>query len=134
MRGFTILTLVTSFLLAGAAWAKPPLRDVDKIDDGILYIAIANEIRNECNSITARMFRALSTIRGLEAHAKSLGYSDQEIETYIDSKAEKARMRRRGEAYLADNGVSYAKPETFCALGRAEIERNSAIGVLLRAR
>ncbi|MEX0311253.1 MAG: DUF5333 family protein, partial [Tateyamaria sp.] len=62
-----------------------------------------------------------------------LGYSDKEIRAYVDSDAEKDRMRAKGEAYLAQHGVSYDNPNSFCTLGQREIERNSAIGVYLRA-
>ncbi|MEY8838017.1 DUF5333 domain-containing protein, partial [Cribrihabitans sp. XS_ASV171] len=99
----------------------------------LYYIAVAKEIDDYCAEIDGRRLKALGVIWGLKSKANEMGYSDSEIRAYIDSDAEKARMRARGEAYLAANGVSYEKPETFCALGRAEIERNSAIGVYLRA-
>ena len=41
-------------------------------------------------------------------------------------------MRARGEAYVQAQGVDMAKPADWCALGRAEIARNSRIGTLLR--
>ena len=40
----------------------------------------------------------------------------------------------KGEAYLSANGVSYSKPESFCALGKKEIARSSAIGIYLKAK
>lgn len=132
-RNLTFALAITGLMAGSAAAAKPPLRDVAEIDNGVFYIAVANEIRDYCGSISARMFRALSTINQLKSRANSLGYSDDEIQAYLDSDAEKARMRAKGNAFLASRGVTYDKPETFCALGRAEIERNSAIGVLLRA-
>ncbi len=69
----------------------------------------------------------------LKSRANALGYSDAEIRAYIESDAEKARMRAKGEAFLSQNGVRYGQPETFCAFGRSEIQKNSAIGALLRA-
>ncbi|MCA0870198.1 DUF5333 domain-containing protein [Seohaeicola saemankumensis] len=125
---------VTIGLSAGAVSAKSPLRDVAKVDDALLYIAIANEIDERCDSIAGRRLKAIRLLWDLKDHANDLGYSDAEIRSFVESDSEKARMRKRGEAYLAANGASYDKPETFCALGRAEIARNSAIGVLLRAK
>ena len=69
----------------------------------------------------------------LRSKAHDLGYTDSEIRAYVDSDAEKDRMRARGEAYLATNGVTYDNPNSFCTLGQDEIKRNSAIGVYLRA-
>jgi hypothetical protein len=34
--------------------------------------------------------------------------------------------------YLAEAGVQSGAPETYCLLGRAEIEKGSQIGALLR--
>ncbi len=116
------------------AMAKPPLREVSEIDDTLYYIAIANEIDKYCDQVSGRRFKAIGTMWRLRARANDLGYSDDEIRAYVESDAEKARMRAKGEGYLAAHGVSYQQPETFCALGRAEIARNSAIGVYLRAK
>lgn len=131
-----ILTMVTAVTLAVAtlAEARSPLRDVKEINDGLFVVAVADQIRKECRSISARMLRALSYINALENRAQELGYSKQEIKAYVESKEEKARMRARGEAYLKANGASYADPETFCTLGRAEIAKGSRIGQLLRAK
>lgn len=116
-----------------AAAPKPPLRDVKKVDDTLLQIAIANEIDKYCDRLDGRRLKAIGIMWGLRAHANGLGYSDGEIRAYVESDFERKRMRALGEAYLAQNGVTYEKPESFCALGRAEMDRNSAIGVLLRA-
>ncbi len=115
------------------AEAKPPLRDVKEIDNELYYIAIANEISEYCPSISGRRLKAIGVMWDLRSRANKLGYSDSEIRAYVDSDAEKDRMRAKGEAYLAQNGVSYENPNSFCTLGRKEIERNSAIGVYLRA-
>lgn len=116
-----------------AAKAKPPLRDVEEIDNELFYIAVANEIDEQCSSISGRRLKAIGVMWNLKSRANSLGYSDADIRAYIGSDAEKARMRAKGEAYIEAFGVTYDKPETFCALGRREIDRNSAIGVYLRA-
>lgn len=116
-----------------AADAKPPLREVKEIDNELYYIAIANEITEYCPTISGRRLKAIGVMWGLRSKANGLGYSDSEIRDYVESDKEKMRMRAKGEKYLAQNGVSYENTETFCALGRKEIERNSAIGVYLRA-
>ncbi len=116
------------------AAAKTPLRDVAEIENPLFAVAVAKEVADHCDSIGARYLKGLGELRRLQARANELGYSDKEIRAHVESKAEKARMRAKGERLLAQNGVSYDQPETFCAYGRAEIKNNSAIGVLLRAK
>ena len=117
-----------------SAVAKPPLRDVPEIEAPLFAVAVAKEVADHCDSIGARLLKGIGELRRLRAKANALGYSDTEIRAYIESDTEKARMRAKGEQLLLQSGVSYENPETFCAFGRAEIEKNSAIGVLLRAK
>ncbi|MFV1548053.1 DUF5333 domain-containing protein [Phaeobacter sp. JH209C] len=125
-------------LLPSMGAAKPSLRDVQEIEDPLFAVALAKEVSDHCDAITARYFKGLTELRRLRARANALGYTDTEIRAYIGSDEEKARMRAKGERFLAQNGVSYEKSyektETFCTFGRAEIKKNSAIGVLLRAK
>ena len=133
---YAVIAAVAALPLAlpTTAQAKPPLREVSEIDNELYYIAIANEIAEICDSINGRRMKAIGVMWGLRSKANKLGYSDDEIRAYVESDTEKARMRKKGEAYLAANGAKYGQPETFCALGRAEINKNSAIGVYLRAK
>ena len=101
------IALATLMAVPVAAEAKPPLRDVKEIDNELYYIAIANEISEYCPSISGRRMKAIGVIWGLKSKANKLGYSDKEIRAYVDSDAEKARMRSMGEAYLAQHGVTY---------------------------
>jgi len=134
MRNLTVVFVALLMaVVAPAVSAKPSLRDVKQIDDGLFALAIANEIRENCGSVSARMIKAYSFLKSLESQAKSMGYSDAEIRAHIKSDAEKARMRQIGEAYLTENGVTRSNPETFCVLGRSEIQKSSQIGALLRA-
>lgn len=135
MRTMMIAGLVATTLMSstGIAQAKRPLEEVTSVTDGLLWIGVADEIRNICPSISARMFRALNRINGIHNEAKSLGYSKDEIDNFRKSEANKAELRRRGEAYLAAQGVKFDDPETYCAVGRAEIAKSSQIGTLLRA-
>lgn len=134
MHILTSLTLAVSLTLASAADARADLRSERDINDGLLAIGIADEIRKNCGTISARMIKAYRYMKTLESTAKTRGYSDAEIEAYVTSNAEKAKMRSRGEAYLKANGVVRANPETFCDLGHAEIASNSRIGALLKAK
>ncbi|MQQ07561.1 hypothetical protein GFB49_03760 [Epibacterium sp. SM1979] len=135
MRIFSVLlAAAVAVLTPQIASARPSLRDVAEIENPLFAVAVAKEVADHCDSIGPRYMKGLGELRRLKARANELGYSDKEIRAYVDSKSEKARMRAKGERLLAQNGVSYDKPETFCAYGRAEIKNNSAIGVLLRAK
>lgn len=133
MKLVTTMVVIAGFA-ANMAAAKPHLRDVAEIDDPLYYALVAYEISENCAELSARKLKGLNDAWALARKAKSLGYSSGEIKAYIKSDEEKARMRSRGEAYFKSKGVSYDAPQTLCALGRAEIKRNSAIGVYLRAK
>ncbi|WP_390914365.1 DUF5333 family protein [Pseudosulfitobacter sp. SM2401] len=127
-----MMTAAAAAVLATSVQAKPNLRDVSAIDDGLLAVALANEIRNKCANISPRMLKALRFVNGLRDKARNMGYSDTEIDAYRKSDVEKERLKAKGYAYLEANGVINGQPETYCALGRAEIEKSSQIGALLK--
>ncbi|MGB7242159.1 MAG: DUF5333 domain-containing protein [Sulfitobacter sp.] len=133
MRNVMSVTVILA-LMALPVLAKPALRDVAVIDNGLLAVGVADRIRKNCPDISARMFKALRYVRSLEAQARAMGYSKDEIRAYTDSNAEKARMKARGAAYFKANGVIEGDAQTYCTLGRAEIEKSSQIGALLRVK
>ena len=129
------LTLVLAIAApVSAADAKPHLRDVPEIENTLFTVAIANEVDKRCDSISGRRLKGYNILFQLRRRANQLGYSDAEIRAYVESDAEKDRMRAKGYKYLGAHGVDKNNPETFCAFGRAEIAKSSAIGALLKAR
>ncbi|MFK7838171.1 MAG: DUF5333 domain-containing protein [Sulfitobacter sp.] len=130
--------LLAASLIAGLAGqpalAKPPLRDVAAIDDALFDLGIANIVRKECPTIKARMIKAVRYVKGLERKARDLGYSEDEIEAYIDSDAEKNRLRAKAATFFEAKGVDTSSPQSYCALGLQEIQKSSRIGSLLRAK
>ena len=128
----TMIMAFTLAMFAGAVSAKPPLRDVPEIDGTILAVGIADEIRKNCPDISARLFRALNVINSLKGTARDLGYSEAEIDAYRKSDAEKARLKATRDEYLTAGGVRTDAPDTYCQLGRTEIEKGGQIGALLR--
>lgn len=119
---------------AGAASALPPLSQHSEINEGLLAIGIADEVRKRCDRIAPRYVAAFNYLRSLQRKAGDLGYSDAEIDNYVNSDAEKAKMRARGEAVLAAAGVRKDTPDTYCTYGLAEIKKGSLIGSFLRAK
>lgn len=131
----TVMILLTAAALAipqGAA-AKPSLREVKPIDDGLFAIGLADQIRKNCPEISARVLPALGALQALQSKARDLGYTQEEIDAHVASDVEKDRLRARGAQYLASKDLQ-ADQAGYCALGRAEIDRNSTVGVLLRAK
>ncbi len=129
-----ILPVAVFVLMAGGVAAKQPLRDVKIIDDAVFDVAVADQIRKKCPDIAPRLVQAFSLYRATRKQARDLGYSDEEIEAYGESEAEKARMRAKGEEYMRTNGVVTSDPQSYCALGRKEIQKMSRIGSLLREK
>lgn len=127
-----IAFLLFSFATGTAALAKPPLREVAAIDDAVMAVAIADEIRKSCDGISPRLIRAYSALNNLKAMAQARGYSAEEVEAYVTSKDEKARMKAKAEAFLQSNGVSPGDRSALCAFGRDQISAQSEIGKLLR--
>ncbi|SHH25905.1 DUF5333 domain-containing protein [Marivita hallyeonensis] len=131
MRLLTTVILAAG-LAATSAAAKPPLRDIAEIDDTIMVVAIADEIRKSCDDISPRLMRAYSTLSGLKALAREKGYSEEEVEDYVTSKSEKARMRAKAESFLAAQGVAVDDKAALCRFGKAQIQSQTKIGQLLK--
>ncbi|WP_425039557.1 DUF5333 domain-containing protein [Primorskyibacter sp. S187A] len=123
-----------SFAMATPVLALPPLSDVAEINDGLRSVKIADEIRSHCGSISARMLVAWSTLDGLKRRARNLGYSAEQIEDFVKSKADRKRLEGEADAYMAARGVTRGDDQSYCALGRAEIQSGTPIGALLRER
>lgn len=131
MRSLMITAMIV-IGMAGSAVAKPSLRDVPEIDNGLFAVGLADQIRKSCPRISPRLLRAVSYLRELQNMALSMGYTEAQITEHIESDVEKNRLRRRGATYMKSLGFSQNEAG-YCALGFHEIERNSTVGVLLRA-
>ncbi|MEX0281665.1 MAG: DUF5333 domain-containing protein [Arenibacterium sp.] len=131
---FAVVLFAVFCVSSVTAQSKPALRDVPEVENVLFAVALADAVRDHCASIDARMLKALGLLRRTRSLANEMGYSDAEIRAHVESDVEKARMRAKGEAFLAQRGVRLSESETVCTFGRAEIAKNSAIGALLKAR
>ena len=123
------------FITAAApAVALAPLHQNPTVVNGFYNIGLADEVRKNCDQIEARMFRAFSYIKSIERFARKAGYSNDQIDEFVDNKEEKERLRARIRADLAERGASPKTPEGYCTVGREEIAKGSAAGRLLRAK
>ena len=134
MRLKTTATLIGLILplTATASAAKTPLREVAAIDNQMFAVAMAIEISDNCTDIRPRTVKGLAFLWDLAGQAKSMGYTEAEIDAYRKSDAEKARMRARGEAYMRDKGLDPKKKEDLGKLGRMEMAASSQIGSFLK--
>ncbi len=117
--------------LPAMAQTQPPLSQNKFVNDSLRAAAIGDTIRRNCPSISARFFVALRKVRELERYARSLGYTDEQIQAFIRSPEDRARLQREARDYMLQNGVVEGEKETYCALGRAEIASKSLIGQLI---
>lgn len=136
MRPLThlIAAIATTAALASPVAAQSGLANEAAINDKLFVFAMANEMRKACDDISPRMMRAISFRNNLFSEARAKGYTNAEIDAYIDNKAEQAKMKARGNRYLAQFGASLSDKPSLCRVGREEIAKRSQIGVLLRAR
>jgi len=132
MTGTGLAALAVAALVPAASAAS--LSQETDINDALFEIAVANEIRKECDSISPRLFTAIGRMNDLKAEARRRGYSDAEIDAYVNDKTEKRKMRERRNAYIRAQGAVPDDGPSLCALGRTEISKRSRIGSLLRAR
>ena len=119
-------------VLGGALAAKPALKDVEYVREGIITAGMAIEIGDICPNVSVRLIRGYSFLNGLKAHARSLGYTNDEIDAYTGDDAEEERLKVVARARLADMGAVSGQPETYCTVGRTEIAAGSQLGRLLR--
>jgi len=124
--------LALALLLATPLAARPPLKDVPEVFDRVLTGAIVNEIFTKCDSIGPRKLKATLFVLGTVNYAKKLGYTMDDMEELRSDPAQAKRLDRAVDAYLRANGVNKKKPETYCALGEAEMEKKSLIGSFLK--
>ncbi len=128
-----IMMALTAWLLAGVGQteALPPLVENERVAGEFLAVAVGDEIRKNCSSVSPRIFTVLKKAKALESYALSLGYTKDDIEAMRKNPENKERLRSLRDAYLAENGVVAGDEESYCRLGRREIENETLIGSLL---
>jgi len=102
--------------------------------DGLFAVALADQIRENCDTIQARSLRATAFIYDLYSTARGYGFSRAEIRAFQVDDGTAERMRAQVHDYFDENGVREDAPETYCVLGLAEIAAETSAGTLLRAR
>lgn len=124
--------LALALLMPAAALAEvPPLGQVPRVAEGLIATAIAYEIGERCDSLDGRRLAGLGFLLSLQAHARSVGFSQDEIDAYVDDDAEKDRLEAIARERLRGMGAVEGDGESYCAAGRAEIAAGTQVGRLL---
>lgn len=136
MKTLTMKTLIsvslTAAVLAGPAAALEPLSGEKYINDRLIAARIADKIRRGCDNIDGRIVYAWGQARALKKYAETKGYSKAQIDAFLDSDKDKARIYGVADDYLRRHGAT--DEAGLCALGRDEIAKKTVTGSLLRAR
>lgn len=127
------LALLSGPMLSQAS-AREALNQNAYINDRLVQARVADVLRRGCPTIDARLIRAFSEARALKRYATQQGYTDDEIDAFLDDRAERQRIYALADRYMVANGVVNGQPDTFCRLGRDEIARQTVAGSLLNAR
>ncbi|MDN5567601.1 MAG: DUF5333 domain-containing protein [Paracoccus sp. (in: a-proteobacteria)] len=130
---FAALAIAAS-LIAGPATALEPLSQEAYVNDRLVQARVADLVRRGCPTIDARFIRAFSEARALKRYALDKGYSDDQIDAFLDSKDDRKRIYSAADRYMVEHGVVNGQPDSFCRLGRDEIARQTVAGSLLSAR
>ena len=134
---FAILpaALLTSAVLtlAAPALAREPLGEDPHIVNSLMSGRVADVIRNECSSISAKMFVVMGKLNDLETYARGKGYTEAEVKAFLKDKTEKDRIKAMAADYLAKAGAKPGDAESYCKVGRDEIAKGTLAGSLLRS-
>ena len=126
-----ILALTVS-LAAGTAQAQSYPGDVTEVTEGLIAVGMAVELSDKCDGVSARRLRGINLLFGLKNTLQSAGFSDAQIDAYIDDRAEKDRLEGIARGRLADLGVNTSDPASYCAVARAQMAQGTQVGQLLR--
>jgi len=117
-----------------AAQNLPGLGTQPYVMDRLFAAAVGDEIRKACGSISPRLLRVYREAKALERWALDQGYTQDEIDAFLDDRSERQKLEKRRDAYLLASGARKGEPETYCVMGRDEISKGTLIGYLLKAR
>jgi hypothetical protein len=131
MKRFAFALILST--VAAPVLALEPINTDAHIHDTLLQGFIGDAIDDNCDTISARKIRALSELLSLKDYALEKGYSRDEVKAFVSDKAEKAKGKAEAAVWLKKKGAEPGKPEAYCAIGEAEIAKDSLIGQLLRS-
>lgn len=133
-RNLISSTLATALVLSAIAapvQARVALAEEEHINSSLLSAKIGLIIQKKCSTISPRLFLAIKKAKALKQYALDLGYTEAEMKAYVTGDAEKRRFRKAAHAYLEAHGANKKDEQTYCAVGREEMAKDSLTGQLL---
>jgi len=117
---------------AAAATDYAAMRADNRVQSELLGASMAYIVVEECEAINLRRLKLVSYALSLTSHAKGLGYTGSEVEAYVNDKDEQARFRARALERLVEKGAVEGNAASFCDVGRAEMEKGTYVGSILK--
>lgn len=119
-------------LAATGAQAQSFPGDIEEVTEGLIAVGMAVELSDRCDSVSARRLRGINFLFGLKSTLEEAGFSNAEIDAYIDNRAEKNRLEGIARDRLAALGVVPGQQSTYCSVARGQIAQGTQVGQLLR--
>lgn len=134
MRFIVALILALTIPLTTFADTRVPMSKDPVLEAGLEIVAEGHILRKYCDKISLRLFRGISLMMSLKSRARTLGYSEAEMQAYFDDKAQKKRVEDKAMAALVALGANVGRPESFCEVARKQIEADQGFGHYLTIR
>ncbi len=131
MKTLMSLTLGVA-VLAGSAQAQSSPRDVTRVTEGLIAAGMAIELGDYCDDVSVRMIRGLNFLQGLKGELKDAGFTNAQIDAFVDDDAEKDRLEAIARGRLAELGVVAGDRSTYCTVAKGQIAQDTQVGQLLR--
>lgn len=119
-------------LVSGGAHAQSSPSEVTRVTEGLIAAGMAIELGDFCDEVSVRLVRGLSFLQGLKGDLRDAGFTDAQIESYIDNDQEKDRLEAIARGRLADLGVVTTERASYCRVAKGQISQGTQVGQLLR--
>lgn len=134
MRPFAKRFVLPLALAAAApltAQALPPLLSQESIVAPLVEARAADVVRKGCGSYKVNMVRAWKEARALQAQARQMGYSQAQIDAFIEDRQAKDAVKGRANALLASLGADGSQA-SLCAAGDRLVRQSAVAAKLIR--
>ena len=127
-----LLALLVLFPASAIAEDRLPMNQDPELERGLRLVAQGHFVRKYCDSVSPRVFRAYGLLNSLKSRAEELGYSEEEMEAYVDDPTEKARVEGLAKLDLEAMGAVFGQPDTFCDVAKTQIAAGRGFGWYFR--